>query len=446
MLIKINFYIFVKIIKKICMREKYRLDKNIFIERSIKIHGNKYDYSKVEYKNHRTKVTIVCPIHGEFEQTPKNHMQGQGCPQCGKKYAQLYHKHNYKNFINSSIERFGDRYEFPNIQNEYENSHSKITIKCTKCGNSFVKIACDHITSPNGGCQHCYHTMSKPEEEIGEFIKSIIKDEIYFNDRELLNGYELDIFIPSKNIAIEFNGLYWHSEDKRDKYYHLMKTELCEQKGVHLIQIFEDEYYNSKDIVLSKIKHLLMVNNSEKIYARKCETRIISYVIAKSFLDSNHIQGHDKSTVYLGGFYNDELIGVMSFIKQPNNKWILNRFATNINKNVIGIGGKLFNWFIREYKPNEVKSFADRRWTSTFKENLYDKLGFTKDSILRPDYKYIFENSMKRFHKFNFRKKNIIKKYGLEENLTESEMSEKINAKKIWDCGLIKYVWRKKEI
>ena len=428
------------------MREKYRLDKNIFIERSIKIHGNKYDYSKVEYKNHRTKVTIVCPIHGEFEQTPKNHMQGQGCPQCGKKYAQLYHKHNYKNFINSSIERFGDRYEFPNIQNEYENSHSKITIKCTKCGNSFVKIACDHITSPNGGCQHCYHNISKPEEEIGEFIKSIIKDEIYFNDRELLNGYELDIFIPSKNIAIEFNGLYWHSEDKRDKYYHLMKTELCEQKGVHLIQIFEDEYYNSKDIVLSKIKHLLMVNDSEKIYARKCETRIISYDIAKSFLDSNHIQGHDKSTVYLGGFYNDELIGVMSFIKQPNNKWILNRFATNINKNVIGIGGKLFNWFIREYKPNEVKSFADRRWTSTFKENLYDKLGFTKDSILRPDYKYIFENSMKRFHKFNFRKKNIIKKYGLEENLTESEMAEKINAKKIWDCGLIKYVWRKKEI
>ena len=106
----------------------------------------------------------------------------------------------------------------------------------------------------------------------------------------------------------------------------------------------------------------------------------------------------------------------------------------------------VFNWFIREYKPNEVKSFADRRWTSTFKENLYDKLGFTKDSILRPDYKYIFENSMKRFHKFNFRKKNIIKKYGLEENLTESEMAEKINAKKIWDCGLIKYVWRKKEI
>ena len=428
------------------MREQYRLDKNIFIERSIKIHGNKYDYSKVEYKNHRTKVIIVCPIHGEFEQTPKNHMKGQGCPQCGKKYAQLYQKHNYKNFINSSIERFGDRYEFPNIQNEYENSHSKITIKCNKCGNSFVKIACDHITSPNGGCQHCYHNMSKPEEEIGMFIKSIIRDEIYFNDRELLNGYELDIFIPSKNIAIEFNGLYWHSDDKKDKYYHLMKTELCEQKGVHLIQIFEDEYHNSKDIILSKIKHLLMVNDLEKIYARKCETRIISYDIAKQFLDSNHIQGHDKSTVYLGCFYNNELIAVMSFIRQPNDKWILNRFATNINKNVIGVGGKLFNWFIKEYKPIEVRSFADRRWTSTIKENLYDKLGFTKDSNLRPDYKYIFENSIKRFHKFNFRKQNIIKKYGFEENLTESEMVKKINAKKIWDCGLIKYIWRKKEI
>jgi hypothetical protein len=222
-----------------------------------------------------------------------------------------------------------------------------------------------------------------------------------------------------------------------------MKTELCEKKGVHLIQIFEDEYHDSKNIIFSKIKHLLKINNLEKVYGRKCYIQAINYETAKVFLDNNHIQGHDKSTVYLGAFYNNELIGVMSFIKHPNQKWILNRFATNINKNVIGVGGKLFKHFLRLYDPMTVVSFADRRWTSTIKENLYDKLGFIKDTTLRPDYRYIFENQIKRFHKFNFRKKKLIKKYGFEENLTESEMTKKINVQKIWDCGLIKYIWRK---
>ena len=100
------------------------------------------------------------------------------------------------------------------LKEEFENSHSKITIKCKKCGNEFTKIACDHITSPNGGCRHCYFSKSKPEEEIGEFIKNLIGNdcEISFGDRSLLDGFELDIYIPSIKLAFEFNGLYWHSE------------------------------------------------------------------------------------------------------------------------------------------------------------------------------------------------------------------------------------------
>ena len=425
------------------MRENYKLNKEIFIERSNKIHHNKYDYSKSEYKNHRTKVIITCPIHGDFEQTPKNHMKGQGCPKCGKKYAQVYNKFNFDVLIKTSKERFGERYSFPNIENEYENSHSKITIKCNKCGNIFNKIACDHITSPNGGCQHCYHNISKPEEEIGEYIRTLICDEIKFNDRSILNGHELDIFIPSKNVAIEYNGLFWHSDNKKNKNYHLMKTEMCEQQGIHLIQIFEDEYINLKHIVLSKLKHLLQLNTSQKIYARKCTIEKIDYNTAQMFLDKNHIQGHDKATIYGGCYFNNELIGVMSFLKNGQDKWILNRFATDINKNTIGVGGKLFQWFIKNYNPSEIKSFADRRWTSNIKNNLYDKLGFIKEAILHPDYRYIFENKIQRFHKFGFRKNILHKKYGIDKNQSESEMVKHINAHKIWDCGLIKYIWKK---
>ena len=217
---------------------------------------------------------------------------------------------------------------------------------------------------------------------------------------------------------------------------------MCERQGIHLIQIFEDEYLYTKNIVLSKIKHLLQLDSSNKIYARKCQIKEIDYHSAKIFLDNNHIQGHDKATIYCGCFYNNELIGVMSFLNDNENKWILNRFATNINTNTIGVGGKLFKWFVKTYKPSEIKSFADRRWTSTIKTNLYDKLGFVQESILRPDYKYFFENKIQRLHKFGFRKKILVKKYNIDENLSESEMAKKINAYRIWDCGLIKYIWK----
>lgn len=427
-------------------RISYKLDKNIFVERSMRVHGNKYDYSKVEYKNHRTKVCIICPIHGEFWQTPKNHMNGQGCPECGKKYAKEWQKNDYKAFINASKKRFNDVYSFPNIINEYENSHSKVTIKCNKCGNEFTKIACDHITSPNGGCRHCYFTKSKAEEEIGDFVLKNIGDTctVTFNDRTILNGTEIDIFIKEKNVAIEYNGLYWHSS--KDKNYHLMKTEMCDRLGIRLIQIFEDEYILHKEIVLSKIKHLLGGDYGlEKVYGRKCVVREIDFEMASSFLNKNHIQGQSKSTVYLGAFLDDLLCGVMTFVQWTKGGWELTRFATDITKRSIGVGGKMFNYFIRNYNPLVVKSFADRRWTSCIEDNLYLKLGFKLGKILKPDYKYFLNGVKNRIHKFNFRKQTLHKKYGLPLDLTESQMAERINAKKVYDCGLLKYVWKKTE-
>ena len=425
-------------------RESYRLNKDIFIQRSNNVHGGKYDYSKVLYKNHRTKVTIICPIHGEFTQTPKNHMKGQGCPECGKKYAQEWQKGNYDALIQSSKERFGDKYDFPNIENEYVNSHSVITILCNTCGSMFQKIACDHITSPNGGCRHCAAGSSKPEEEIGDFVIANLpkNTSVIFNSRRILKGNEIDIFIPSKKIAIEFNGLYWHSN--KNKNYHLMKTEACAERGVCLVQIFEDEYKYHKDIVFSKLRHLLGNNyDLPKIYGRKCIVQEIAFKDASSFLNKNHLQGVHKSTVYLGAYCNDELVGVMSFTKENDNSWELTRFATDITKRAIGVGGKMFSYFVKEYDPEKIKSFADRRWTTNASNNLYHHLGFELDKILKPDYRYFMEGETERIHKFRLRKKIINKKFDLPMDLTESQMAEIIGARRIWDCGLYRYIWTK---
>ena len=99
-------------------RKEYRLCQDTFLERAKATHGKRYDYSKSVYINKRTKVVITCPIHGDFEQLPMNHVRGQGCPICGKKYAAEWRKGKWENFINESIKRFGDIYEFPNIKEE----------------------------------------------------------------------------------------------------------------------------------------------------------------------------------------------------------------------------------------------------------------------------------------------------------------------------------------
>lgn len=124
--------------------------------------------------------------------------------------------------------------------------------------------------------------------------------------------------------------------------------------------------------------------------------------------------------------------------------WNLNRFVTDINYTCLGAGGKLFKYFISNYKCVEIKSFADRRWTTNPYNNLYTKIGFKFDSFTSPDYTYYNPKveKYKRFHKFGFRKKILNKKYGLPLTMTETEMIKALGYDRIWDCGLIKYVYK----
>lgn len=289
---------------------------------------------------------------------------------------------------------------------------------------------------------------SKEEQEIVDFISQYYECK---KDRTILEGKELDIFIPSKNIAIEYNGNKWHTEwfGKKTMYYHLNKTRLCNMKGIKLLQIFEDEYINHKDIVLNKIKHILNINESlPKIMGRKCIICKIDNKTAKEFLSDYHIQGFAKSTIYLGAIFEDKLIGVMTFKQETkgSDKWELTRFASDYHYVCQGVGGKLFKYFINHYNPSEVKSFADRRWTLDEYENLYTKLGFELVNILKPDYRYYNEKVDKynRFHKFGFRKQILNKDYGLPLTMSEVEMVKELGYDRVWDCGLFKYVWCKK--
>ena len=275
---------------------------------------------------------------------------------------------------------------------------------------------------------------------------------IEMHNRTILGGKEIDILCG--NTGIEFNGCLQHTEwfGGKDKNYHLKKTDGAIKNGYRLIHVFEDEYFYHKDIVLSKILHILGVhNNIPSIYARKCIVNEITAGEAETFLEKNHIQGFSGSGVYLGAFYEGKLIAVMTFrhILKESNEWELSRYASDNAYKCVGVGGKLFGYFTKNYNPESVKSFADRRWTVDYKNNLYTKLGFKCAGFTSPDYKYynLKDNKPQRFHKFGFRKQRLISKfgntYGLTMDMTETEMAKALGYDRIWDCGLIKYVWTK---
>jgi hypothetical protein len=256
------------------------------------------------------------------------------------------------------------------------------------------------------------------------------------NDRSLLNGKELDIYIPSHNVGIEFNGLYWHSELFVDKNYHLNKTELCEEKGVQLIHIFEDEWLNKQDIVKSRVKNILGVTD-ETIYARKCEIREVSTKEKTKFLNDNHIQGAVGSKINLGLYYNNELVSIMTFGKRPilnKSEYEMLRFCNKLNTNVVGGASRLFKSFIKRYNPNEIISYADRRWSMG---NMYEKLGFEFIENTEPNWFII--NGKNREHRVKYQKHRLIE-MGFDENKTADQILFENDMNKIYDCGTKKYI------
>ena len=417
-----------------------RKSNDEFIREAQSIHHNKYDYSKVEYTNNKTKVCIVCPEHGEFSQTPSDHLNGKGCPQCAGNV-----RCDKDTFIEKAKSIHNDRYDYSKV--EYVNAHTKVCIICPEHG-EFWQIPNNHLNG--NGCPLCKN------RKIGDGLRDTVEDftkksnEIH-DITDCLKALspqqrnrEIDVYIPSLNLGIEYNGLHWHSERLgKDKNYHLDKLNKCNEQGIKLIQIFEDEWINRREICESKLKQICGLNRNPKIFARKCKVvEITDKNEAYEFLDKNHVQGRTGFTIALGTYYNNELVGVMTFKKEKEGYWDLNRFATDINHQCIGIGGKLFKHFIRNYPFIEIKSFADRRWTTDPKNNLYTKLGFEFDSFVPPTYWYYKDGEIVRHHKFGFRKQILHKRYGLPLDLKEGEMAERLGYVRIWDCGLIKYVYK----
>ena len=412
------------------------LNTEEIIKKFIEVHGNKYDYSKVKFHKMHEKVCIICPEHGEFWQTPSKHINGQNCPKCAKINMAKEMKLTTEEFIDKAIKKHGDNYIYD--KTIYEGTYKYLTITCPKHGD-FKQRANDHL---NGhGCPICGNNMSIAENEIEKYINSLgIKTES--KKRGILSdNKEIDILIPSKSIGIEYDGLKWHSDEFKNKNYHLDKTKECRKNGIKLIHIFEDEWENKQNIIKSMLSNILG-KTTNRLYARNCVVKVVDKNVKSNFLEKNHIQGNVNSEINLGLYYNDKLVSLMSFGKlrvnlgsktHKDGEYELLRFCNIINTTIIGGASKLFKYFIKNYKPILIKSYCDKRWSTG---RLYEILGFEFLHESEPNYYYVIGNNRK--NRFKYRKSELIKE-GYDPNKSEAEIMKERGIHKIYDCGCLVY-------
>ena len=419
---------------------------------NIKKYGVEFTAQVKEIKNRIKKTNIerygtTCTLHNKtiskkaIETNRKKY--GTDHPSQNKDIAKKTSAtRRENNFIPIFTKILNERnIEFVDL--EYIDAFYHHNWKCGNCNNIF-NTRWQYIQR-GYQCPKCYPRQngdSIEEIKLREFIVSL-GFTVEQNNRKLITPYELDIVIPDKNIAIEYNGIYWHSDkimnENRNidpKKYHLDKINNCANKNYKLITIFEDEWIEKQDIVKSKLSQILGINNSTNIDIEKCSIREITTKEKNAFLNKYHLEGTNNSTIKLGAFYNNQLISCMTFFGNIDKKiFELNRFCSDYNYFIPGIESKLLSYFKKNYKWKEIFSYADRRWLD---ESIYNKLGFENSGNTEPNYWYV--KNGKRIHRFNLRKKKDEPK-----NITEAELRSAEGYYKIYDCGNIKYTLKNKK-
>lgn len=322
---------------------------------------------------------------------------------------------------------------------------------CNICNNEFVSSL-----YPSPICHFC-----NPKDSIciqqSEFKQFLKEQKIKFieDSKKIIPPFQIDFLLSENNIGVELNGNYFHSEfgGDKDKNYHLNKSQICFEKNIKLIHVFEDEWKFKTEIVKSRISSIIG-NVNKKYFARKCEIKIIDYALKNKFLNENHLQGADNSFYNIGLFHKDELISVMTFskprialgqkkLKSEDAIVELSRFCSLININVVGGFNKMLQFFIKNNcNIKKIYTYADCRWSGLDpKQTVYFKSGFNFIKKTKPSYFYMFKKDyFKRYHRFAFNKQKLIKLFKEPDILlTEWQIAQKNGLDRIWDCGTMKF-------
>ena len=328
--------------------------------------------------------------------------------------------------IRGRIENSGHLKIVGGLENYINDAQKIIVVECNKCGKQFQGSL---RSLQRGHCYHCSPGGSAAQEELARWIESV-GFKVTRNVRKTLGGLELDIVIEDKKLAIEYNGLYWHSHVNKTQGYHNNKTLSAEAAEMKLVHVFEDEWRDKRDIVKSMILSRLGVS-SKKVYARKCSIRELSREERKSFFEENHADG-DVSAITAWGLIDSskEIVYAIS-IRRPFHKKHegieVARCCPKLNHNIPGGLSKLIahakSWS-RQKEYKKIITYVDKRWGGTGCG--YAHAGFKEISITPPRFWWTdFEN---RYNRFKF-------KADSSEGLTEAQVADSAGVVKIWGCA-----------
>lgn len=359
------------------------------------------------------------------------------CENCKKKFRTRHHK--TQNFCSLDC------------WNEFKTKNNTVEKTCKRCGKKFiVKKTRDKRYNVTFCSIECYGKKKQSSYEFNLIneLKKIYNGEIIHGYKpKWLKGKEIDIFIPDKNIGIEVNGLYWHSENggRVDKFYHQEKSDLCLKCGVKLIHIFTDELEENFEVIFKRLQSIICENNNV-IHARKCIVKDISSLEAREFLNENHTQRYVNSSIRYGLFHEESLISVMTFgklrkvlgSKSSDDEYELLRYASK--EKIVGGFAKLFKQFINEHNPQRITSYMDMRWNPDINNNVYMKNGFSFVHVSDPNFWYT-NNYLEREHRFGYRKSELIKQ-GFDPNKSEREIMIERGYDRIYNCGSAKFIYQ----
>lgn len=412
------------------------------IDTCKEIHNNLYSYKEFDdlYKNNRSKLTIYCARHGEFQLLASKHQQGRGCQLCSSEHRRAIRAYSHKEIIGLAETVNSGKYSYPEDPEatNYTSTKDKILVTCPTHG-EFRQEAANHVFSGQG-CPKCWRGRATQwHQDICALLEST--GYTVLRDQRVLEGkLEIDILLPELSLGIELHGLYYHTSRTKKNDYHLQKMRIAKAKGITLIQIFEDEWVTRKEQVIRLLLSKLPGLPQRRLGARKTIVANVSVNVAREFYERNHIQGFFGAFVHLGLYFERELVACMSFQKGTGGRgksstqvWNLSRYATACN--VVGGASKLLKAFVKKYQPVSVVSFSDNRYSEGA---MYVKLGFKRVSVSPANYTYVVNN--RRVHKSNYQRKYLQEKLSVfDPELTEKQNCEANRLYQIYDCGLTKW-------
>lgn len=359
---------------------------------------------------------------------------GQGCPVCAGKKV---------------LAGFNDlASQAPALLLEWNDSRDPETVsahsgyyagwKCEKGHEWKARVVDRH----RFGCPECNASnfVSAFENEVSAYISSLLPEgSVQTTVRRFRSSgvNELDIYVPHLNIAVEANGVFYHSERFRTPDYHASKVAACAALGIQLIQVWQDDWAERRPVVERLLARKMGVSDERRVSARKTTPERVDAKEARAFLEENHIQGASSATYYLGLRDESGILVAAMALKRTGVAGVLRleRYATN--SILPGGHSKLVSFAEREVEGwDHLITFADNEVSDG---SLYEKTGWARDGEVRPDYRYLVGS--KRVHKFNYRLARFRSDPALEyrEGLTERELAILNGLVRVWDSGKIRF-------